>query len=109
MAPQVQYLREIRDGKVMSTESGAAFMTGFNQMYYSFSPYIADYERENSAFKELVKIGITPLLSSLSIMSFAESESEILGYGIAVILMNLGMYVAVPAIVILRARKYIRI
>ncbi|HUU49295.1 MAG TPA: fibronectin type III domain-containing protein, partial [Nitrosopumilaceae archaeon] len=36
MAPQVQFLREIRDNKVMSTESGVSFMTGFNQFYYSF-------------------------------------------------------------------------
>jgi peptidyl-prolyl cis-trans isomerase B (cyclophilin B) len=31
MTPQVQFLREIRDNKVMSTESGVSFMTGFNQ------------------------------------------------------------------------------
>ena len=109
MAPQVQYLREIRDGKVMTTESGMSFMTGFNQMYYSFSPYIADYERENPVFKEMVKIGLTPLLSSLSVMSLADSEQEILGYGIGVILMNLGMYVAAPAMIIYKARKFIRI
>ncbi len=111
MAPQVQFLREIRDGKVMTTESGASFMTGFNQFYYSFSPYIADYERENPAFKELVKIGITPMLSSLSVMSMADSEEEILGYGIGVILMNLGMYVAAPAMLIYgigKARKKVR-
>ena len=105
MAPQVQFLREIRDGKVMTTESGASFMTGFNQFYYSFSPYIADYERENPAFKELVKIGITPMLSSLSVMSMADSEEEILGYGVGVILMNLGMYVAAPAMIIYGANK----
>ena len=109
MAPQVQYLREIRDDKIMSTESGMAFMTGFNQMYYSFSPYIADYERENPVFKEMVKIALTPLLSSLSVMSLADSEQEILGYGIGVILMNLGMYVAAPAIIIYKARKFVRI
>jgi len=97
MAPQVQYLREIRDNQLMSTNSGMSFMTGFNSLYYSFSPYIADYQRENPAFKEIVKIGITPLLSSLSVMSLADSEEEILGYGIGVILMNLGMYVAAPA------------
>ena len=68
MAPQVQFLREIRDNKVMSTESGASFMAGFNQFYYSFSPVIADYERENPLFKEAVKIGLTPMLSSLSIL-----------------------------------------
>ena len=100
MSPQVQILREIRDGKVMNTESGASFMTGFNSFYYSFSPYIADYQRENPVFKEIVKVGITPMLSTLSIMSLAESESEIVGYGIGVILMNLGMYVAAPAIVL---------
>ena len=36
MAPQVQFLREIRDNTVLQTESGSAFMTGFNQFYYSF-------------------------------------------------------------------------
>ena len=30
MAPQVQFLREIRDNTVMNTQSGTAFMTGFN-------------------------------------------------------------------------------
>ncbi|MDH3656853.1 MAG: Ig domain-containing protein [Nitrosopumilus sp.] len=111
MAPQVQYLREIRDGKVMSTESGISFMTGFNSLYYSFSPYIADYERENPVFKEMVKVGITPLLSSLSVMSLADSEEEILGYGIGVILMNLGMYVAAPTMMfygINKMRKKVR-
>ena len=109
LVPQVQILREIRDNQLMGTSSGTSFMVGFNHLYYSFSPYIADMQRENPIFKEAVKVTITPLLSSLSIMSYAESESEVLGYGIGVILMNLGMYIAAPAIVILKARKYIRI
>jgi len=109
MAPQVQYLREIRDNQLMSTNSGSSFMTGFNQFYYSFSPYIADYERENPVFKEAVKIGLTPLLSSLSIMSYAESESEVVGYGIGVILANIGMYVAAPAMLIYGIRKVRRV
>jgi hypothetical protein len=33
-------------------------MTGFNQFYYSFSPVIADYERENLLFKEAVNNGL---------------------------------------------------
>ncbi|HJJ24938.1 MAG: phosphate ABC transporter substrate-binding protein PstS [Crenarchaeota archaeon] len=97
MAPQVQLLREIRDNQLMNSAPGMSFMTGFNQLYYSFSPQIADMERANPAFKEMVKIGITPLLSTLSVMEYAESDSEVLGYGVSVILMNLGMYVAAPA------------
>ena len=105
MAPQVQFLREIRDGKVMTTDAGASFMSGFNEFYYSFSPYVADYERENPVFKEMVKIGITPMLSTLSVMSMADSEQEILGYGIAVIVMNVGMYIAAPAMMVYGINK----
>ena len=108
MTPQVQFLREIRDNKVMSTASGASFMTGFNQLYYSFSPTIADLERENPAFKEMVKIGITPMISSLSIMSAADSEQEILGYGIGVILMNVGMYFALPVMICYEVKRVVR-
>ncbi|MGB1377688.1 MAG: CFI-box-CTERM domain-containing protein [Nitrosopumilus sp.] len=98
LAPQVQMLREIRDNQLMNTESGSAFMTTFNEAYYSFSPYIADMERENPMFKEIVKAGLTPMLSTLTIMESAETESEVLGLGLSVIALNLGMYVGLPVI-----------
>ncbi len=109
LAPQVQFLREVRDNTVMSTSSGAAFMTGFNQVYYSFSPTIADLERENPMLQKAVRALITPMVSTLSIMTLADSGSEIevLGLGISVIALNLGMYVALPAIIVLKARKVI--
>ena len=71
----------------------------------SFSPIIADYERENPLFKEAVKIAITPMISSLSIMENANSESEVLGLGLSVIALNLGMYLGVPAVVVIGIRK----
>ena len=109
MAPQVQQLRELRNNSLLSTQSGTAFMSTFNQFYYSFSPVIADLERENPLFQQTVKIGLTPLLSSLSIMSYAESESEVLGYGIGVILANIGMYFVAPAMLIYGIRKVRRV
>ena len=107
MAPQVQFLREIRDNTVLQTQSGSTFMTGFNQFYYSFSPAIADYERENPAFKETVKIAITPMLTSLAILNYVDidSEEEMLGYGIGIILLNIGMYFIAPAVIIFKIRK----
>ena len=107
MAPQVQFLREIRDGTVLQTQSGSTFMTGFNQFYYSFSPTIADYERENPAFKETVKIAITPMLTSLAILNYVDidSEEEMLGYGIGIILLNIGMYFIAPAAIIFKIRN----
>jgi len=106
MAPQVQLLREIRDNTVLQTESGTSFMAGFNQFYYSFSPVIADYERENPVFKEAVKLTLTPLLTSLTLLQYTniDSESEMLGYGIGIILLNIGMYFVAPAVLIMKIR-----
>tara|TARA_Y100001949_G_scaffold14995_1_gene10854 strand:+ start:2523 stop:4220 length:1698 start_codon:yes stop_codon:yes gene_type:complete len=111
MAPQVQFLREIRDNTILQTESGTSFMAGFNQFYYSFSPVIADYERENQTFKEVVKLALTPLLTSLTLLQFADidSESEMLGYGIGIILLNIGMYFVVPAVLIMRVRSFYKL
>ena len=105
MAPQVQQLRELRDNQLLNTESGTQFMGMFNDVYYSFSPIIADYERENPYFKEAVKLAITPMISTLSLMENAESESEVLGLGLSVIALNLGMYLGAPAIVVIGIRK----
>ncbi len=104
LAPQVQLLREIRDNSLLNTESGTVFMKTFNEFYYSFSPTIADYERENPVFKEAVKLAITPMISSLALMENANSESEVLGIGISLIALNLGMYVGIPAVVIIGIR-----
>jgi hypothetical protein len=107
MATEVQQLRELRDNQLLQTESGTAFITTFNDIYYSFSPIIADYERENPLFKEVVKLAITPMISSLSLMENAETESEVLGLGLSVIALNLGMYLGVPAVMIVGIRKRI--
>ena len=107
MATEVQQLRELRDNTLLNTESGTAFMGMFNNVYYSFSPIIADMERESPMFKEAVKIAITPMISSLSLMENANSESEVLGMGLSVIMLNIGMYLGVPAVVIVGIRKKI--
>ena len=110
LAPQVQFLREVRDNTVLSTISGTAFMSGFNTIYYSFAPTIADMERENPMFQEAVRAFITPMISTLSIMSLADegSEIEVLGLGISVIALNLGMYIAAPTLIGFKVHKHFK-
>jgi len=105
MATEVQQLRELRDNQLLQTESGTAFMGTFNDIYYSFSPTIADMERDNPLFKEVVKLAITPMISTLSLMENAESESEVLVFGLSVIVLNLGIYLGIPAMVVIGIRK----
>lgn len=110
LTPQVQMLREIRDNTVFTTQSGALFMTAFNAFYYSFSPTVSDLERQNPAFKEVVKMTITPLISTLSVLNYVDidSEVEMLGYGIGIIILNVGLYFVFPALVIRKLRNYLR-
>ena len=107
LAPQVQQLRELRDNSLLQTASGTSFMNTFNDFYYSFSPTIADWERKNPVFKEVVKITLTPMISSLSILNYVDMDSEVnvLGYGISLILLNVGMYFVAPGIMIHTIRK----
>ena len=95
---------------MVSISTGTSFMTGFNQLYYSFSPTIADMERENPMFQEAVRVFITPMISTLSIMTLAEdgNEAQVLGLGLSVITLNLGMYIAAPAVVGFTISKYFR-
>ncbi len=108
LAPQVQLLREVRDNVLLSTSSGTSFMSTFNVLYYSFSPAVADVERQSPIFKETVKLAITPMLSTLSILNYVniDSEGDMLGYGIGIILLNVGMYFVVPAIIISKIRNF---
>ncbi len=109
LAPQVQMLREVRDNILLSTYSGALFMNGFNSAYYSFSPQIAQLENENPIFKETVKIFITPMISTLSIMTLVNegSENEVIFFGVSTIGLIVGMYIVTPAIVVWQVRKRI--
>ena len=45
------------------------------------------------------------MLSTLTIMESAETESEVLGLGLSVIALNLGMYIGLPAILVMCMRK----
>lgn len=110
LAPQVQMLREVRDDVLFGTKSGATFMAGFDEFYYSFSPAVADLERQSPTFREVIKMTITPMLYTLSILQFADidSESEMLGYGIGIIVLNGIMYFVIPAVLITRLKRYVR-
>lgn len=67
LTPQVQFLRNFRDNHIMSTAAGSSFMNVFNAWYYSFSPYVADYEREQPWLQQIVRTAIYPLLGILTV------------------------------------------
>ena len=55
----------------------------------------------------MVKVAITPMVSSLSILNYVEmsSDQDVLVYGISLVLLNIGMYMGMPAIIIMQISK----
>lgn len=109
LAPQVQVLREIRDGTLYETAAGTAFMEAFNQAYYAFSPQIADLELQSPELRAVTRAILAPLLYSLSVMSFAEpgSESDVVLLGSAAIALNLAMYGGLPVAAVVAGRRIV--
>ena len=111
MSEQVQWLREIRDAKIASTGHGQDFLVAFNSVYYTFSPHVADLAREHPLLQDAMRAYLSPMMLSLGIMDGVQpgSEADVLGYGVLVIMLNLGMYVAPTAAmataVIMHARR----
>jgi len=95
----------------MNTNSGIAFMSQFNQFYYSFSPFVADLERENPVFQDAVRLFITPMISTLSIMTLAEdgNDAQVLFLGSFIIAVNLILYAGIPAMIGFSIHKKIKI
>src|SRR3712207_3672088 len=76
LAPQVQYLRHFRDNYILSTSSGSAFMKVFDSVYYSFSPQVAEYEREQPWMQSIVKVALYPLFGILMASERVHVRSE---------------------------------
>ncbi len=98
LAPQVQQLRELRDHTILRTSYGTAFMSGFNSIYYTFSPAVADLQREHQTLRDATKIVLTPMLASLMLLDGVSigTEHDMLAYGILIIALNVAVYVACP-------------
>ena len=106
LSPEVQFLREFRDNTILNTNAGLNFMKVFNSFYYSFSPQVAEYERINTSFKEIIKYSIFPLIQILQI---AESGYQITGnaeFGVIlsgfIASMLIGLFYCSPLLLIIK-------
>ena len=112
LAPQVQTLRNFRDGIALNTLAGSSFMTVFNGWYYSFSPQVADFERGQPWLKEAVRVSIYPLLGILDLSTGVydalafNGEAAIVGAGLtASALIGLLYFAPLSAVLALQGRR----
>ena len=71
LAPDLQFLRELRDETILRSFAGKHFMKAFDEFYYSFSPRAAEILEKASFLRSLARILISPLIASLRIAAAA--------------------------------------
>ena len=69
LAPQVQGLRELRASPPLSSGPGLALVSGLSAAYYSFSPAVADLERQSPALREAVRLLAAPAIAAAHAVS----------------------------------------
>jgi hypothetical protein len=67
LSNEVQFLRGFRDKSILNTQSGSSFMIAFNAWYYSFSPAVAQFIREQPTVRIVVKFMLYPLMGILKL------------------------------------------
>jgi len=110
LAPQVQFLREFRDGTVMTTFVGSQFMRVFNAFYYSFSPALARSVSADPVLAASIRSLTYPLLLSLQLPS-AFFHSVPMGYELVVMVVGvlasglIGVIYASPLVIVAAIRR----
>ncbi|TMH39818.1 MAG: hypothetical protein E6H59_10335 [Betaproteobacteria bacterium] len=59
MAQEVRYLRAFRDRYLLTTGIGHKFV----QLYYEYSPPLAEYLRRHDGLRAVTRVALTPLVA----------------------------------------------
>ena len=62
MAPEVVYMRFVRDQFIGSTPAGKVLVAGFNAFYYSWSPFLAREIAANEVLRATFRVLLLPLV-----------------------------------------------
>ena len=72
MALEVRYLRAFRDRYLLTTAIGHKFV----QLYYEYSPPLADYLRRHDGLRALARVALSPLVALSKMLVSPETRDD---------------------------------
>lgn len=78
MAPEVIFMRHVRDDMIGSNEVGRILVVGWNDFYYSWSPTIAETISGSEIIRSISSILLVPLIAITHITAFIYSTISLL-------------------------------
>jgi hypothetical protein len=103
MAPEVVYMRHVRDDMIGSNELGRTLVNGWNLFYYSWSTPIARLIASNDLVKPTFRILLLPLIGTIHMTAYTYSTFSVVNSALASViaflfaaLLSTATYVLVP-------------
>jgi len=78
MAPEVAYMRYVRDRLVGSTRTGRMFVDGFNAFYYSWSPSLARIIAASEILRGAFRVLLLPLVAVIYVAALMFTVARII-------------------------------
>jgi hypothetical protein len=110
MAPEVTYMRYVRDNMIGSTETGRTLVNAFNVFYYSWSPGIAQAIVQSPTLQALFRILLTPLVLIIHVTASTYlivgngAFASVIAFAVAAALSTFA-YVILPALAVIKIRR----
>ena len=102
MAPEVIYMRYVRDQQIGSTPTGRILRAGWNAFYYLWSPPIAYAIKDSELLRGVFRVLLVPLVgithvagTTFTALSYAGDIASVIAFAIAAAL-SVGVYIVVP-------------
>ena len=71
MAPEVVYMRHVRDDLVGSSVTGHVLIENWNRFYYSWSPTVAALTVQSTFTRSVIRIALSPLMAIIQTTAYA--------------------------------------
>jgi hypothetical protein len=78
MAPEVAYMRYVRDRLIGSTPTGGILVDGFNAFYYSWSPSLARIIAANEILRAAFRVLLLPLVAIVHVAALMFTAAGII-------------------------------
>jgi hypothetical protein len=78
MAPEVVYMRHVRDELIGSAPTGRILVDAFNTFYYSWSPSLARIIAANEALRAAFRVLLLPLVATVHVAALVFTTAAII-------------------------------
>jgi len=117
LAPEVVYMRYVRDDLIGSSVLGRTLVTVFNAFYYSWSPAVAEWIAGSALLRAVFRVLLLPLVGIAHITSLVftataratgQTDAASLFGFLAAAIMTTTVYVLLPIMAAAKSRQAIR-